>query len=106
MRAHPPEPHELDPIEVASRDEIAGLQLARLRATLRHAYERVAHYREAFDRASVRPEDLRVAGRTPPSAERPMPTPTPTPEPKPDPWPQPPPTPRPDPAPVPPDELP
>ena len=49
-------------------------------------------------------EDLRVAGRTPPSAERPTPTPTPTPEPKPDPWPQPPPTPKPDPAPVPPDE--
>ena len=35
-------------------------------------------------------EDLRVAGRTPPSAERPTPTPTPTPEPKPDPWPVPP----------------
>ena len=49
-------------------------------------------------------EDLRVAGRTPPSAERPTPTPTPTPEPKPDPWPQPTPTPKPDPAPVPPDE--
>ena len=51
-------------------------------------------------------EDLRVAGRTPPSAERPTPTPTPTPQPKPDPWPQPPPTPKPDPAPVPPDEQP
>jgi len=51
-------------------------------------------------------EDLRVAGRTPPSAERPTPTPTPTPEPKPDPWPKPPPTPKPDPAPVPPDEQP
>jgi uncharacterized protein YoxC len=49
-------------------------------------------------------EDLRVAGRTPPSAERPTPTPTPTPEPKPDPWPQPAPTPKPDPAPIPPDE--
>jgi hypothetical protein len=51
-------------------------------------------------------DDLRVAGRTPLSEERPTPTPTPTPEPKPDPWPQPPPTPKPDPAPVPPDELP
>jgi phenylacetate-CoA ligase len=59
MRARPPERHELDPIEVASRDEIAALQLARLRATLRHAYGRVAHYREAFDRARVHPEDLR-----------------------------------------------
>ena len=51
-------------------------------------------------------EDLRVAGRTPPSGERPTPTPTPTPQPKPDPWPQPSPTPKPDPAPVPPDEQP
>ncbi len=51
-------------------------------------------------------EDLRVAGRTPPSAERPAPTPPPPPEPKPDPWPQPTPTPKPDPAPIPPDEQP
>jgi hypothetical protein len=50
--------------------------------------------------------DLRVAGRTNPSTERPPPTPTPEPTPRPDPWPQPPPTTRPDPAPVPPDELP
>ena len=50
--------------------------------------------------------DLRGAGPTPPTSERPKPTPTPTPEPKPDPWPKPPPTPRPDPAPAPPDELP
>jgi len=50
-------------------------------------------------------EDLRGAGPTPPSTERPTPTPTPTPEPKPDPWPKPPPTPKPDPAPIPPDEL-
>ena len=51
-------------------------------------------------------EDLRGAGPTPPTSERPTPTPTPTPEPKPDPWPKPPPTPKPDPAPTPPDELP
>ena len=50
--------------------------------------------------------DLRGAGPTPPSGERPTPTPTPPPTPRPDPWPQPEPTPRPDPAPVPPDELP
>src|SRR6187401_1410753 len=62
---------------------------------------------EAMDAARRRQqdlaEDLRGAGPTPPSTERPTPTPTPTPEPKPDPWPKPPPTPRPDPAPVPPD---
>ena len=51
-------------------------------------------------------EDLRGAGPTPPTSERPTPTPTPTPTPKPDPWPQPTPTPKPDPAPIPPDELP
>src|SRR5262245_62679157 len=51
-------------------------------------------------------EDLRTAGRTPPSSERPTPTPAPEPTPKPDPWPKPPPTPKPDPAPVPPDEAP
>ncbi len=51
-------------------------------------------------------EDLRGAGPTPPSSERPAPTPPPPPTPKPNPWPQPEPTPKPDPAPIPPDELP
>jgi outer membrane biosynthesis protein TonB len=51
-------------------------------------------------------EDLRGAGPTPPTSERPAPTPPPPPEPKPDPWPKPPPTPKPDPAPIPPEELP
>lgn len=51
-------------------------------------------------------EDLRGAGPTPQTAERPTPTPMPTPTPKPDPWPRPEPTPKPDPAPIPPDELP
>ena len=51
-------------------------------------------------------EDLRGAGPTAQTSERPTPTPTPTPTPKPDPWPQPEPTPKPDPAPIPPDELP
>jgi hypothetical protein len=51
-------------------------------------------------------EDLRGAGPTPMTTERPEPTPPPTPTPKPDPWPRPAPTPRPDPAPVPPDEPP
>ena len=58
MRARPPERHELDPIEIASRDEIAALQFARLEATLRHVYERVPHYRAAFDRAGVHPDGL------------------------------------------------
>ena len=59
MPAKLPRPGDLEPIETASRDELAALQLARLGWTLRHAYENVAHYRAAFDRAGVRPDDLR-----------------------------------------------
>lgn len=51
---------ELDPIERASRDEIAALQLGRLQATLKRAYQNVPHYRAAFDAAGVRPEDCRT----------------------------------------------
>jgi phenylacetate-CoA ligase len=42
-----------------TRAELEGLQLDRLGATLRTAYERVPHYHRAFDEAGVRPEDLR-----------------------------------------------
>jgi len=49
----------VDPIEIASRDEISALQLQRLRWSLRHAYRNVPHYRKAFDAAGVRPADLR-----------------------------------------------
>ena len=54
----PPRPDELDPIETASRDEIAALQLTRLQATLRHAYDNVPHYKRCFDEAGVSPADL------------------------------------------------
>ncbi|MFO1361771.1 MAG: phenylacetate--CoA ligase PaaK [Burkholderiales bacterium] len=50
----------LEPIERASRDELAHVQLERMRRSFAHAYARVAHYRAAFDRAGVRPEDLRT----------------------------------------------
>ncbi|WP_119418755.1 phenylacetate--CoA ligase PaaK [Desertibaculum subflavum] len=49
----------LDPIEIASRDEIAGLQLERLRWSLAQAYDNVGHYRRAFDAAGVKPRDLK-----------------------------------------------
>ena len=49
----------LDPIETASRDEIAALQRERLAWTLRHAYDNVPHYRAAFDAAGVHPDDFR-----------------------------------------------
>jgi phenylacetate-CoA ligase len=50
---------ELEPIEVASRDELSAVQLSRLKWSLQHAYDNVAHYRRAFDQAGVHPTDLR-----------------------------------------------
>jgi phenylacetate-CoA ligase len=50
---------ELEPIERASRDELASVQLARLRAVLQHAYDNVPHYRSRFEAARVHPADLR-----------------------------------------------
>ncbi len=58
MPARRPSPGDLEPIETASRDELQALQLTRLKWTLRHAYDKVAHYRAAFDTAGVRPDDL------------------------------------------------
>ena len=59
MTVKTPAPGELDPIETASRDEIAALQLQRLRASLQRAYDKVPHYRQAFDAKGVHPQDLR-----------------------------------------------
>lgn len=50
----------LEPIEKASRDELEATQLARLRATLAHTYERIPHYRQKFAAAGVHPDDLRT----------------------------------------------
>ncbi|MFD4772115.1 phenylacetate--CoA ligase PaaK [Streptomyces niveus] len=50
---------ELDAGELLGRDELEALQLTRLRATLRLAYERVPFYRESFDAAGLRPDDCR-----------------------------------------------
>ena len=49
----------LEPIEKASRDELAALQLARMQSSLRHAYENVIHYRRKFEIAGVHPDDLK-----------------------------------------------
>jgi phenylacetate-CoA ligase len=54
-----PAPGELEPIETASRDEIAALQLQRLQATLQRAYDKVPHYRQAFEARGVHPGDLK-----------------------------------------------
>ncbi len=53
-------PGDLEPIERASRDELAALQLGRLRATLRRAYENVPHYKAAFDAVGAHPADVRT----------------------------------------------
>jgi phenylacetate-CoA ligase len=57
MTATAPPADQLEPVERASIDELRALQLERLRWTLRHAYDNVAHYRAAFDAAAVHPDD-------------------------------------------------
>ena len=60
MTVKKPTPGELEPIETASRDEISALQLERMKWSLRHAYENVAHYRKKFDDHGVHPDDLKT----------------------------------------------
>jgi len=58
MKDLTPARSSLDPIEIASRDEITALQLERLKWSLRHAYDNVPFYRQSFDAAGVHPDDL------------------------------------------------
>jgi len=53
-----PRREDLNPIEIASRDAIAALQLRRMKWSLKHAYENVPHYKKSFDAAGVHPDDL------------------------------------------------
>ncbi|WP_264212427.1 phenylacetate--CoA ligase PaaK [Leisingera thetidis] len=53
-----PNKADLDPIEIASIDEIRALQLQRLKWSLRHAYDNVPMYKQRFDDAGVHPDDL------------------------------------------------
>jgi phenylacetate-CoA ligase len=59
MTVKTPQPGDLEPIERASRDELHALQLKRLQWSLQHAYDNVAHYREAFEAHGVHPRDLK-----------------------------------------------
>ncbi|WP_147126292.1 phenylacetate--CoA ligase PaaK [Shimia ponticola] len=59
MKDLTPQKDSLDPIEIASRDEISGLQLDRMKWSLNHAYANVPHYKAAFDAADVHPDDLK-----------------------------------------------
>ncbi|MBR9652419.1 phenylacetate--CoA ligase PaaK [Thalassovita aquimarina] len=54
-----PKPGDLEHIETASRDEIASLQLQRMKWSLKHAYDNVPFYKESFDKAGVHPDDLK-----------------------------------------------
>ena len=59
MPVKTPRPDDLEPIEKASRDEVAALQLERLKWSVRHAYDNVPHYRRKFEAHGVHPDDLR-----------------------------------------------
>src|SRR5215475_6625248 len=54
-----PRQEELEPIEVASRDEISALQLKRMKQSLKHAYENSPFFRKRFDENSVHPDSLK-----------------------------------------------
>ncbi len=59
MKDLTPDKADLEPIEIASRDEISALQLQRLKWSLKHAYDNVAFYKQSFDAAGVHPDDCK-----------------------------------------------
>ena len=60
MKDLTPDRSTLDPIELASRDEIQSLQLSRMHWSLCHAYDNVGMYKKRFDEAGVHPNDLKT----------------------------------------------
>lgn len=46
--------------ETMRSDDMAGLQLQRMKDTVTHAYQNVKFYRECFDKAGVKPSDLKT----------------------------------------------
>ena len=59
MRDLTPKKKELEPIEIASIDEIKALQLARLKWSVDHAYKNVAFYKKKYDEIGIHPSDLK-----------------------------------------------
>jgi phenylacetate-CoA ligase len=55
-----PSKQSLDPIEIASRDEIEALQFHRMKRSLKHAYENSPFYRKRFIEYDVHPEELKT----------------------------------------------
>ena len=60
MPVRTPGPNDLEPIERASRDELAALQLERLQWSLQHAQDNVPHYVAAFKQHGVDARDVRT----------------------------------------------
>ncbi|XYK79600.1 MAG: phenylacetate--CoA ligase PaaK [Labrenzia sp.] len=54
-----PDRATLDPIEIASRDEIAALQEKRLAWTLSHAYDNSSFFKKRFDEHGAHPGDFK-----------------------------------------------
>jgi phenylacetate-CoA ligase len=54
-----PDKETFEAIERASVDELKSLQLRRLQWSLRHAYDKVPHYKKAFDAAGAHPGEVR-----------------------------------------------
>jgi phenylacetate-CoA ligase len=59
MKDLSPRPGDLAAAEQVSVEEMQDRQLTDLQATMRRAYDRVPHYRAAFDSAGVHPDDCR-----------------------------------------------
>ena len=59
MTKNSPNEGILEPIEKASRDEVAALQLTRLKWSVRHTYDNVAPFREKCQAKGVHPDDLK-----------------------------------------------
>ena len=59
MRDLTPKKKELEPIEIASIDEIKALQLVRLKWSVNHAYNNVTFYKKKYDEIGIHPSDLK-----------------------------------------------
>ena len=59
MKDLSPKKQDLEPIEIASIDEIKALQLDRLKWSVNHAYNNVAFYKNKYDEIGIHPSDLK-----------------------------------------------
>ena len=59
MKDLSPKKQDLEPIEIASIDEIKALQLNRLKWSVNHAYNNVTFYKNKYDELGIHPSDLK-----------------------------------------------